>query len=212
MASELLPQWRSAVPPSHRYVLRRCGPFLRTRNGVLKTVIFSAFTLIGLICYVAFTSQGSRLIRSSDWHGFPRARPNYPQRVHVDPSVSPSATHAYPSPTSSPEPPSPPLATAEPTLEHIRDIVASTRGFFSRDYSLHLGWNNVCMTGITSARRTENPFIDAVYHRCCLPSSRIAQSHLGYSFIYLHSRVRVPAVRVFLCSTSATVSLQRLVT
>jgi hypothetical protein len=29
------------------------------------------------------------------------------------------------------------------TLEQIRDIVATTRGFFSRDYSLNLGWNNV---------------------------------------------------------------------
>ncbi|KAH9173184.1 hypothetical protein EDB89DRAFT_2095346 [Lactarius sanguifluus] len=29
------------------------------------------------------------------------------------------------------------------TLEQIRDIVAPTRGFFSRDYSLGLGWNNV---------------------------------------------------------------------
>ena len=29
------------------------------------------------------------------------------------------------------------------TLEQIRDIVAPTRGFYSRDYSLYLGWNNV---------------------------------------------------------------------
>jgi hypothetical protein len=29
------------------------------------------------------------------------------------------------------------------SLEQIRDIVAPTRGFFSRDYSLNLGWNNV---------------------------------------------------------------------
>jgi len=29
------------------------------------------------------------------------------------------------------------------SLEQIRGIVAPTRGFFSRDYSLYLGWNNV---------------------------------------------------------------------
>ncbi|KAI0299898.1 hypothetical protein BC826DRAFT_906218 [Russula brevipes] len=29
------------------------------------------------------------------------------------------------------------------TLEEIRDIVAHTRGFYARDFSLHLGWNNM---------------------------------------------------------------------
>ncbi|KAH9051203.1 hypothetical protein EDB83DRAFT_2543049 [Lactarius deliciosus] len=40
-------------------------------------------------------------------------------------------------------PPSPPFQSDVLTLEQIRDIVAPTRGFFSRDYSLGLGWNNV---------------------------------------------------------------------
>jgi hypothetical protein len=44
--------------------------------------------------------------------------------------------------------PFPPLPSSSPvsdvlTLEQIRDIVAPTRGIFSRDYSLYLGWNNV---------------------------------------------------------------------
>ena len=195
MASELLPRWQSASPPICGHALRLYGAPLCTRNGVLKMVIFSAFILIGRICYMTLTPHGSLLIRPSDWYGLSR-----PQRVHADPSVFLSATHAHPSPTSTdipPELPSPPLTSAELTLEQVRDIVASTRGFFSRDYSLHLGWNNVSITGITSARRTESPFVDAVYHRFCLPSSRVAQPHLGYSFIYLRSRVRVPAVRVF---------------
>jgi len=33
------------------------------------------------------------------------------------------------------------------SLEQIKGIVAPTRGFFSRDYSLYLGWNNVSMRG-----------------------------------------------------------------
>ncbi|KAF8274078.1 hypothetical protein EI94DRAFT_1776054 [Lactarius quietus] len=44
----------------------------------------------------------------------------------------------------------PPLPSLSPspvsdvlTLEQIRDVVARTRGFFSRDYSLGLGWNNM---------------------------------------------------------------------
>jgi len=41
-----------------------------------------------------------------------------------------------------------PLLTPTPTtnaltLEEIRDIVAHTRGFYARDFSLYLGWNNV---------------------------------------------------------------------
>ena len=211
MTSALLPQWQTASPPRiHGHAFRRwCrwGAFsLCTRTGAPKTVIFSAFILIGLICYMTSTPHGSRLITPSDWYDLSRARPHYPQRVHANSSVFPSATHAdYPLPMSAdipPEPPSPSLASAKLTLEQIRDIVAPTRGFFSRDYSLHLGWNNVSITGISSAERTESPFVDAVYHRCCLPSSGIAQSHLGYPFIHLRSRVRVPAVRVFFLNNS----------
>jgi hypothetical protein len=178
MASEPLPRWQSASPlspPIRDHAFRRCGAFLRTRNGVLKTVILNAFILIGLICYMTSTPHDSRLITPSDWYRLSRARPSHP-RVHADPPAFPSA---------------------ELTLEQIRNIVAPTRGFFSRDYSLHLGWNNVSRTGISSAERTESPFIDAVYHRRCLPSSGIAQSHFGYSFIHLRPHMRVPDVRVF---------------
>lgn len=30
-----------------------------------------------------------------------------------------------------------------PTLEELRDIVARSNGYWARDYSLNLGWNNV---------------------------------------------------------------------
>ena len=30
-----------------------------------------------------------------------------------------------------------------PSLEELRDMVSSTRGYWARDYSLQLGWNNV---------------------------------------------------------------------
>jgi hypothetical protein len=167
MASESLPRWRSPSPHVRGHVFRPSRAFLR-RNGVLKTVIFNAFILISLICYLTLTPHGSRLITPSDWYDLSRARPNYPQRVHADPSVFSSVTLAYPLPTSTdipPEPPSPSLASAELTLEQIRDIVAPTRGYFSRDYSLYLGWNNVSTTSIGSAERTESLFVDAVYHR-----------------------------------------------
>jgi hypothetical protein len=36
-----------------------------------------------------------------------------------------------------------PLPPAEPTLQELRSIVARSNGYYARDYSLHLGWNNV---------------------------------------------------------------------
>ncbi|KAI0308457.1 hypothetical protein OF83DRAFT_1180803, partial [Amylostereum chailletii] len=38
---------------------------------------------------------------------------------------------------------SPPPNYHELPLDELRDLVASTKGFFSRDYSLGLGWNNM---------------------------------------------------------------------
>ena len=39
---------------------------------------------------------------------------------------------------------SPPPADAEWELKKLQDMVARTNGFYARDYSLWLGWNNVC--------------------------------------------------------------------
>ena len=35
------------------------------------------------------------------------------------------------------------LSTAERELQYLTDMVAKTNGFYARDYSLWLGWNNV---------------------------------------------------------------------
>lgn len=37
-------------------------------------------------------------------------------------------------------------------LEELRDLVAQTKGFFVRDYSLGLGWNNVRFASIQGVR------------------------------------------------------------
>jgi hypothetical protein len=160
------------------------------------------------------TPQDSLLTTPLDWYGFSKTDPNYPQRMQAEPPSFTPTTHSLPSPTSAdipPELPSPFPAHDELTLEQIRDIVAPTRGFFSRDYSVHLGWNNVSIHGITSAQQTENPSIDAVYYRCCIPSSGIASSHLGHSFVHLWACVRVPAVCDFLSQDLLSFSLRYLI-
>ncbi|KAH8991460.1 hypothetical protein EDB86DRAFT_1605981 [Lactarius hatsudake] len=84
-------------------------------NCALKTRFFSAaFMLTGLIAYGAFFF------------------PHTPSRLGLDSVLDD---------LSSPSQSSPIFDVL--TLEQIRDIVAPTRGFFSRDYSLNLGWNNM---------------------------------------------------------------------
>jgi hypothetical protein len=150
MTSELLPRWQSPspTPPLDGHPFRRCSAFVRARNGVFRTLIFSACILIGLIGYMTLlTPQGTLLTTPLDWYGLSKADPNYPESMQTEPS---SFTHTTPQ-TGLP-PPFP--ALDELTLEQIRDIVAPTRGFYSRDYSLHLGWNNVSIHGIMHVSST----------------------------------------------------------
>jgi hypothetical protein len=88
-------------------------------------ISLGSFLLVGLILYMTFLSpHGPLLLSSSEW--------------------TISANQALSSPTSDEAPSSPSDVLS---LEQIRDIVAPTRGFFSRDYSLNLGWNNVGIRG-----------------------------------------------------------------
>ncbi len=111
------PRWRS---------------FLRS-NGVLKIGFFSTGSfLTGLILYIAFFSVYGPSWRLPDWH----------LPSHFDPDSLELADPNDPF-LVDPQPATPLPASDVLTLEQIRDIVAPTRGFFSRDYSLGLGWNNV---------------------------------------------------------------------
>jgi hypothetical protein len=116
MAHDLFP---TPTASSHAAVnSRRLRLFLRS-NKALKIGFFSApFLLTGLLVYVTFFFPQTR-----SW-GFP----------YWNDSSSSSRSQ-------SPAPVSDIL-----TLEQIRDIVVPTRGFFSRDYSLYLGWNNVSVS------------------------------------------------------------------
>lgn len=47
----------------------------------------------------------------------------------------------------------------------IQAMVASTKGFFARDYSLELGWNNVSVRLNVGLRVLTVASIDAIYNR-----------------------------------------------
>ncbi|KAI9439096.1 hypothetical protein H4582DRAFT_2142398 [Lactarius indigo] len=136
MALSLLP---ISHPESHAASKPRRWRSVLRSNGALKIGFFSTgFFITGLVVYATFFSTYA----PSSWHlpalnislhldSDPLVPPDPDEPLLVDPTIAPS----------SPSPPSPPSDVL--SLEQIRDIVAPTRGFFARDYSLGLGWNNV---------------------------------------------------------------------
>jgi hypothetical protein len=149
---DLLPPPPS-YPRSGRPFVRRWRSFhranLRLRNGVLLCV----FIIASLFFYTQSSSpRDPPWYRPSSWHGRLPLRPEYPHYVNASETLFVAPTPIYPpiapgipalSNSASNPPPSRTPVPDVLTLEQIRDIVASTRGFFSRDYSLGLGWNNV---------------------------------------------------------------------
>jgi hypothetical protein len=142
MSYDLLPHPSSQ--PSQGRTFRRCRAFFRI-NGILGIGVFlGAFVFASLVLYVTIISPNRSFFRG-------------PPRIHPE-LVDPGSRLSFPSPSLSlttssildNAPPASPTTTSSPppeaealTLEQIRDIVGRTRGFFSRDYSLGLGWNNV---------------------------------------------------------------------
>ena len=130
---------------------RRWWSSLRS-NGTVKFVFFSTvFLSTSLIVYLTFYSSDSFSWHLPDWH-LPSDLLSDPQTLTdldgpiVDSklgTVIPNLTSESTIPNDPPPPQSSSPISDVLTLEQIRDIVAPTRGFFSRDFSLGLGWNNV---------------------------------------------------------------------
>ena len=156
------------LPPPNSHApyarpLRRLRSFFRPYGRLRASVLFGAFILTTLVLYTTFSPPRETPWQTPlDWHKPsrppPRPHPEYAPEIGnpKDPIlVAPTPTNPSTSPdapatsTSAAEAPSLPSQTQLPgvlTLEQIRDIVAPTRGFFSRDFSLGLGWNNVSYT------------------------------------------------------------------
>jgi hypothetical protein len=126
MSSSPLPQWRSPTKLFRGGISCRRNGFFHSFNNIPRISIFiGSLLLVGLILFMTFLSpHGLLLLSPSKW--------------------SIPTNHASSSPTSDEAPSLPSDALS---LEQIRDVVATTRGFLSRDYSLYLGWNNVSICG-----------------------------------------------------------------
>jgi len=149
---DLLPP-PTPYPRSGRPSVRRWRSCLRANLRLRNGVLLSVFIIASLFLYTKFSSpRDPPWHRPLNWHDRLPLRPEYPHFVNASETLFVAPTPIYPPiATDAPAPPNsasspPPSHTPVPdvlTLEQIRDIVASTRGFFSRDYSLGLGWNNV---------------------------------------------------------------------
>ena len=146
-------QWRDALPsppmdppllptppnqPSHGRTFRRWRAFLRS-SPLRSGAFFGAVIFTSLVVYTTFLSpHGSLQVwhRPLGWHGY-----SHNETTAPDPLSSEPTTTSDPSPSPSP-------ISDVLTVEQIRDIVAPTKGFFTRDYSLGLGWNNVSVCDV----------------------------------------------------------------
>ena len=120
-------------------------------NGTVKFVFLSTvFLSTILIVYLTLFSSRAFSWRLPDWYlrsGRPSDSKTLAETIIVDPKFTSVLPSPAPESTISHDTPRPPPSYSPVsdvlTLEQIRDIVTPTRGFFSRDFSLKLGWNNV---------------------------------------------------------------------
>jgi hypothetical protein len=142
--SPSLPQWNSFTKSSHGRISCRHNGFFHSFNSILGLgIFFGSFFLVVLIFYMAFLSPHDPLLLSSS-ESYELFQLGTSSTQHPSSNKSTPTNHALSSPTSEEAPSS---LSDVLSLEQIRDIVAPTRGFFTRDYSLNLGWNNVSIRG-----------------------------------------------------------------
>ena len=139
-----LPQWESSTEPSPGHSHVRHHSFFQPFNNLpgMGILTFSSF-LVGLIFYTAFLSppQSPRSLSPSESYGL--SQPFTGPTPHLSSNTTTPANQTYSPPTPDVPDEVPALFSDVLTLEQIRDIVGTTRGFFARYYSLDLGWNNV---------------------------------------------------------------------
>jgi hypothetical protein len=134
--SSSLPQWHSFTKssPTRGCISCRQNGFFHSFNSIPGMgILFGSSFLVGFVFYMAFLSpHGPLLLRSSESYRIVQLESNKSTPTNHTPSSHASHWHEAPS-----------LLSDVLSLEQVRDIVATTRGFLSRDYSLNLGWNNV---------------------------------------------------------------------
>lgn len=145
-----------------------------TRNG--PSVALLAIALVsGLLGGFILSTSSRRL----DFCPMPLDSPN----------GTPDTSHA---PTHSPTIPS--SQSEEIGLEALQAIVSKTRGYYARDYSMTLGWNNVGFTSASLVLNYHTSFIDALYYRNGPSPWCAAQPHCNCAIFRVRPRMRIQQV------------------
>ncbi|VDB85455.1 unnamed protein product [Peniophora sp. CBMAI 1063] len=103
-------------------------------------MFFATAALSGFVCYLVFSFFSSH--HSPPSHAAPGYDAHIPWGADAIEITSTSSTGGS-APGSGSSPVAPPLYYHEMSIEELTDLVATTRGYFARDYSLSLGWNNM---------------------------------------------------------------------
>lgn len=117
--------------PSSRESRRPSSTFFCCRTALFVILATTILTTIFLTC-VGSLPVGALL------SVLPYSRTRPPPDLLVDSSAS-----LPPAPSAPPTQPKLKQYDGYLELEELRTLVSKTKGYFARDYSLHLGWNNV---------------------------------------------------------------------
>ena len=112
-----------------------------------------------------------------------------PQYVHRLPSP-PGTTIEHVASMSTSTPAEPNGTGEDLSLEELRKVVSQSKGYWARDYSLNLGWNNVSRDHPPDFSTSKDP-LDALYNRNRSFPRHASQSHSHPSLLRLCSIMRI---------------------
>lgn len=156
------PRWSSK---SQYIFMRSC----RTRPAL---TLFGTVAVLGSLVYVVSSSLGYVVLPTSTSSWYHQGLSNY--HITGAPSQSHALEHTGFFDVTPGGIPDHLIKYSRIELDEVSAMLAKSEGFFARDYSLHLGWNNVCV-----ARKTVCNHI-AHYCRRCATSLKLRSSRRGF--------------------------------
>ncbi|TFY76959.1 hypothetical protein EWM64_g7055 [Hericium alpestre] len=150
--SPLLPPYSAHSPSPRRRRTCQILPGTRIANiGLFFATAALSGILFHILVFGAFSGAGA-IAAPKEWQ-FKLPSVFQPSPAHNLPSellttelpeaTHTAATHTTPDPPTTPSPSATIVTSEELSLEELRDLAKGTNGFFVRDFSLGLGWNNV---------------------------------------------------------------------
>ena len=76
-------------------------------------------------------------------------------------------------------------------INQLQALVNKTKGYYARDYSLGLGWNNVGVSTSLVTRLTPTLPAGTIYYRSSIPASTTPQQNTGDPILYLCTILRI---------------------